>query len=89
MPIGTDVDANAFDSELRLAFSSNGEGTLAIAHEDSPEKLTAQTVRTQKSARTMALDPRTHRVYLAAATLAPAAKPDPGASRHKVATVPG
>ena len=90
VPIGGDVDANAFDSELQLAFSSNGEGTLTIAHEDSPEKLTlVQTVHTQKSARTMALDPRTHRVYLAAATLAPAAKPAPGASRHKVATVPG
>ena len=91
VPIGGDVDANAFDSELQLAFSSNGEeGTLTIAHEDSPQKLTVvQTVHTQKSARTMALDPRTHRVYLAAATLAPAPKPEPGASKHKVATVPG
>ena len=91
VPIGSDVDANAFDPELQLAFSSNGgEGTLTIAHEDSPQKLTlVQTVRTQKSARTMALDPRTHRVYIAAATLAPVSKPAPGASRHQVATVPG
>jgi len=90
VPIGAGVDANAFDSEWQLAFSSNGEGTLTIAHEDSPRKLTVvQTVQTQESARTLALDPRTHRVYLAAATLAPAAKPAPGAPRHKVATVPG
>jgi uncharacterized protein YjiK len=90
VPIGSGVDANAFDPQLQLAFSSNGEGTLTIAHEDSPQKLTVvQTLKTQPSARTMALDPKTHRVYLAAATLLPAPKPAPGAPRHRPPTAPG
>lgn len=90
VPIGDGVDANAFDPQLHLAFSSNGEGNLTIAHEDSPQKLTVvQTVQTQKSARTMALDPSTHRVYLAAATLLPAPKPAPGEPKHRAAIAPG
>jgi DNA-binding beta-propeller fold protein YncE len=90
VPVGSGVDANAFDPELQLAFSSNGEGTLTLAHEDSPQKLTVvQTVQTQKSARTMALDPRTHRVYLAAATFGPAPEPVPGVPRHRPPIVPG
>ena len=39
VPIGAGVDANAFDEQLQLAFSSNGEGTVTIAREESPEKL--------------------------------------------------
>ncbi len=65
VPIGDGVDANAFDEGTQLAFSSNDEGTVTIAHEDSPDKLTVvQTLKTQKGARTMALDPKTHRIYL-------------------------
>ena len=90
VPVGSGVDANAFDPELQLAFSSNGEGTLTLAHEDSPQKLTVvQTLQTQKSARTLALDPRTHRVYLAAATFGPAPEPAPGVPRHRPPIVPG
>ena len=66
VPIGDGVDANAFDPATQLAFSSNGDGTVTIAHEDSPDKLTVvQTLKTQKGARTMALDPKTHNIYLA------------------------
>lgn len=66
--IGDHVDANAFDPGTQLAFSSNGEGNVAIAHEDSPEKLTiVQTLPTEPKARTMALDPETHKIYLASA----------------------
>ena len=90
VPIGAGVDANAFDPQLQLAFSSNGEGNLTIAHEDSPGKLTVvQTVQTQKSARTMALDPNTHRVYLAAANLVPAPPAAPGQPRKRPTLVPG
>ena len=65
VPIGDGVDANAFDEGTQLAFSSNDEGTVTIAHEDSPDKLTVvQTLKTQKGARTMALDPKTHIIYL-------------------------
>jgi DNA-binding beta-propeller fold protein YncE len=90
VPIGSGVDANAFDDTLQLAFSSNGEGTVTIAHEDSPSKLTVvQTLKTQPSARTMALDPKTHRIYLAAATFGPAPQPAPGAPRRRPPIVPG
>lgn len=90
VPIGAGVDANAFDDELQLAFSSNGEGTVTIAHEDSPSKLTVvQTLKTQPSARTMALDPKTHRIYLAAAMFGPAPQQAPGAPRRRPPIVPG
>ena len=64
--IGDKVDGNAFDPESRLAFSSNEEGTVTIAHEDTPEKLTVvQILKTEKGARTIALDAKTHKIYLA------------------------
>lgn len=67
VPIGGGVDANAFDPGTQRAFSSNGEGTVTIAHEDSPEKLTVvQTLQTERGAKTMALDTKTHRIYVAA-----------------------
>ncbi|MBI3415142.1 MAG: YncE family protein [Verrucomicrobia bacterium] len=66
VPIGDGVDGNAFDPGTQLAFSSNGDGTVTIAHEDAPDKLTVvQTLKTQRGARTIALDPRTHNIYLA------------------------
>jgi DNA-binding beta-propeller fold protein YncE len=89
VPIGSGVDANAFDERTQLAFSSNGEGNVTIAHEDSPARLSVvQTLQTQASARTMALDPTTHRIYLAAATFQPEPEPK-AAGRHRRATVPG
>jgi DNA-binding beta-propeller fold protein YncE len=70
VPIGAGVDANAFDSGSQLAFSSNGEdGNTTIAKEVSADKLTVvQTLKTVVGARTMALDPRTHNIYLPAPT---------------------
>jgi DNA-binding beta-propeller fold protein YncE len=68
VPIGVGVDANCFDPGTQFAFSSNGEGNVTIAHLDSPEKLTVvQTLKTEPRARTMALDPATHKIYLATA----------------------
>ena len=68
VPIGDGVDANAFDPGTQLAFASCGNGTVTIAHEDAPDKLTVvQTLETQRGSRTMTIDPSTHRIYLAAA----------------------
>ena len=68
VPIGDGVDANAFDPETQLAFASCGDGTVTIAHEDSPEKLTVvQTLKTERGSKTMTLDPKTHKIYLPAA----------------------
>jgi len=52
----------------QLAFASCGDGTVTIAHEDAPDKLTVvQTLKTTRGARTMTIDPKTHRIYLGAA----------------------
>ena len=67
VPIGDGVDANAFDPGTQLAFASCGDGTTTIAHEDGDKLTMVQTLQTEKSARTMALDPTTHKIYLASA----------------------
>jgi DNA-binding beta-propeller fold protein YncE len=70
VPIGGRVDGAAFDPETGYAFSSNGDGTVTIAHLDAPDTLTVvQTLKTQPSARTMVLDPTTHNIYLPAARM--------------------
>jgi len=69
VPIGARVDGAAFDPATGYVFSSNGEGTVTIAHVDGPDKVTVvQTLRTQPSGRTMILDPTTHNIYIPAAT---------------------
>jgi len=79
VPIGKGVDANAFDPATQLAFSSNGEGTLTVAHEETPDKLTVlQELKTQPGARTMAIDLKTHKIYLATAQFEPVPVPKPG-----------
>lgn len=68
LPIGAGVDATAFDPVTGLAFASNGDGSLTVVREESADKFTVvQTVPTQKGARTLALDPASHRVYLVTA----------------------
>jgi DNA-binding beta-propeller fold protein YncE len=70
--IGERVDANRFDSGTALAFSSNGDGTLTVIHEDSPDKYTVrENVKTEIGARTMEVDPDTHNVYLVSGDLMP------------------
>jgi DNA-binding beta-propeller fold protein YncE len=79
VPIGQGVDANRFDPATGYAFASCGDGTLTIAHEDSPTKFSLrETIQTQRGARTMALDYATHAVYLVTAELgaAPVATPE-------------
>ncbi|MGA9896825.1 MAG: YncE family protein [Terriglobales bacterium] len=75
-PIGDGVDANAFDPGTGLAFASCGEGVLTVVHEDSPAKFSVvDNVPTQQGARTMALDEKTHNVYLVTATFGPPPAP--------------
>jgi len=72
VPIGAGCDAVAFDPGSGLAFASNGDGTLTVVKETSPGTYRAvETVATKKGARTMALDPSTHRIYLPAAQYGP------------------
>ena len=80
--IGDGVDANAFDPATSYVFASNGEGTLTVVHEDSPDKYTVvENVPTKKTARTMGLDLKTHNIFLPAADFDP---PAPGERRGKM-----
>jgi YVTN family beta-propeller protein len=89
VPIGAGVDGCAFDDATQLAFASCGDGTTTIAKEEGPDKLTVvQTLKTERSARTMAIDPKTHRIYLPSAQFEPAPSPSPGASPARPKMVP-
>ncbi len=74
VPIGEGVDANAFDPGTDLGFSSNGrDATLTVIREETPDRFTvAENVPTRKGARTMALDEKTHTVYVVTADFGPA-----------------
>jgi DNA-binding beta-propeller fold protein YncE len=90
VPIGDRVDANAFDPGTGLAFASCGDGTVTIAHEDSPDKLTVvQTLKTERGARTMALDPKTHKIYLASAKYEPMPEQPAGGARQRPKMIAG
>ncbi|HEY3129494.1 MAG TPA: YncE family protein [Acidobacteriota bacterium] len=80
--IGRGVDYAAFDPQAKLVFFSCGEGVLNIFHEKSADQYEdAGTVTTQPSAKTMAFDPKTKKIFLTAAeyveapTAAPAMRP--------------
>lgn len=68
LPIGDHVDATSFDVETRLIFHSNGEGTVTVIHQESPDKYSVvETVKTLPRAKTSALDPKTHQLFLSTA----------------------
>jgi hypothetical protein len=90
LPIGGNVDANAFDPSTGFAFSSNGEGNLTVVHEDSPDKFSVvDNVATQKGARTMALDPKTHNIFLMAASYGPTPAPTAEHPHSRPPVLPG
>jgi hypothetical protein len=90
LPIGEGTDGAAFDPERQLAFSSNGEGTLTVVHEISPEKFeVVQTLATQRSARTITLDPKTHALFLPAAEFGERPAPTPEQPRPRPPVKPG
>ena len=77
--IGKGADATTFDPDRSLIFSSNGEdGTLTVIHQDGPNRYSVvSNTHTQLNARTMALDARSHLIYLVAAELVAAPKSTP------------
>ena len=79
LPIGAIVDAVCFDVQHKLIFVSNGDGTLNIFHEDSPDTYSAvQTLTTKPRSKTMALNQTTHLAYLSSADFTPDKKVVPG-----------
>jgi YVTN family beta-propeller protein len=89
-PIGTGVDGAAFDQERQLVFSSNGEGTLTVVHEDSPEKFRVlENVTTARGARTIELDQKGHRVFVVTAEFGATPAATAQVPRPRPAMVPG
>lgn len=88
LPIENGSDAARFDPKRQLAFSSNFSGSLSVIREDGPNKYTVlKPIPTTVSARTMGLDVKTGRIFLAAA----AVKPNPAVSKrhhHRYRIVP-
>jgi YVTN family beta-propeller protein len=75
VPTGNGTDAAAFDRELGFAFASNGEGSLSVVQQAGDGKYSlSENVSTMKGARTMALDPSSHKVYLVTAEFGPPAE---------------
>ncbi|ABF39317.1 conserved hypothetical protein [Candidatus Koribacter versatilis Ellin345] len=78
---GDGTDAAGFDPGTGYAFASNGEGTLTVVGKKADKWDVIENVPTQKSARTMTLDPKTHKVFTVAAEFNP---PAPGERRGTV-----
>jgi DNA-binding beta-propeller fold protein YncE len=89
VPIGQGVDADSFDPGTGLAFASCGDGTITVAHEDTPDKYTVvQTISTQRGARTMALDTANHNVYTVTADFNPPPAPTADNPRPRPVPIP-
>lgn len=87
LPISAGADAAVFEDATRLLFVSTREGMVHIFHEDSPTQLSeAQTLRTEYGAKTMALDTKTHDLYLSTADFTEAAS---GQSKSRREPKPG
>lgn len=75
-PIGAGVDTNIFEPATGLLFIAAREGTLHVFHEDSPDQFrVVETVKTEFGARNLALDPKTHQLFIDTADFSPAAEP--------------
>jgi len=90
LPIGKGVDGAGFDPSTRFAFSSNGEGSLSVVREESPAKFSAmESVVTRQGARTMALDEKSHRIYMVSARFGPPPEPTADHPHPRPAIEPG
>jgi DNA-binding beta-propeller fold protein YncE len=90
LPIGEHPDGAAYDDVRGVVFSSNGDGSLTLARQHSPDKYSvAATLATQRGARTIALDPATGRVYLVTSEFLPAPPPTAEQPRPRPQPVPG
>jgi hypothetical protein len=90
LPIGAGADANVYEPETRLLFASTRDGKVHIFHEDSPDKLSeVQTLTTEFGAKTMALDPKTHNIFLITSDFTAAAAPTAKEPNPRRRAVPG
>jgi len=89
VPIGRGVDACRFDAGDHLAFASNGDGTLTVIREETPDTYSVvSNATTKQGARTMELDEATHRLYTVTADFGPAPAPTPEHPRQRPPVLP-
>ena len=86
--IGQGTDGAGFDPATGIAFSSNGEGTLTLVKEVAGKYEAVESVATERGARTMAVDWKTHRVYLPAAEYGPTPAPTEQQKRPRPPVAP-
>lgn len=85
VPIGEKVDGAAFDPELKCVYSSNGEGTLTVVKEvDKNTFSVEENVLTQKGAKTIAVNRKTHHIYLSTADFEPKKEDDDPKAKPKI-----
>jgi DNA-binding beta-propeller fold protein YncE len=90
VPIGQGVDACRFDAETQLVFASNGEGTMSVIRELTPDSFPVLAmVPTKRGARTMELEPHSHRLFTVTADFGPAPAPTTEQPRPRPSVVPG
>lgn len=90
LPIGDHVDGTYFDPASATIFSSNGDGTLTVIHEDSPNRYTlVENVQTEEGAKTLAFDSKTGRVFLTTAQREEAPAPTKDDPKPKRKIIPG
>ncbi len=88
LPIGERVDAVAFDADNKLIFASNGDGTVSVVRQKNPNEYeSVGDIRTQPSAKTMAFDPKTKRLFLSAAEMVP--PPNANGQKARMRPKPG
>jgi len=88
LPIGDPVDAVAFDADNQLILASNGDGTVSVIRQESPNEYeSVGDIQTQKSAKTMAIDPKAKRLFLSASERESA--PPPNGHRARMRQKPG
>ncbi len=90
LPIGDKVDGAGFDSLTKRAYASNGEGSLTVIQEYGKNRFEVlETVPTQKGARTLTVDSKTHHIYLPTAEFGPAPEPTPDHPKPRPSIKPG
>lgn len=89
VPIGEGSDGVMFDEVRQLAFSANGDGSMTVVHEDSPDSYSVlQTLPTMSRARTLTIDPRTHLLYTVSAEFGATPTPTAAAPRRRAPMLP-
>jgi DNA-binding beta-propeller fold protein YncE len=90
LPVGRGVDATRYDPGTGLAFASAGEGSITVVREEDPDHYSVvQTVPTERGARTMGLDERSHRLYTVTMKFGPAPAPTADRPHPRPRPVPG